>query len=625
MKNIHSLFFVAAAALALSACADVEPINPFMTVKASTEAGDYEVLWSEGDCIYIGDELFELADGAGSTEGTFKGPRLEPDLYDAWYCSDGMYLTNTQYDLAGSAITGMPMKTCYTITGSGEDAAVFSSITGLLRLDLTGSQQVAYIRVEADQPMAGEFILEDGSAAISDDEFNPNYMELWCENAPLSAQQPRSFYLSIPPGCYTGAQVYILDSEGNEYVKALNEALSIGRAHMTTLSLDLDDYPGDDDVPLKVLQEHVYSKEEVKSFIERDLPDFVGRALLLNGLVNENLHVYKVSYMTVSPDGPVEASGVIAFGESAKQKGYNRIVSVQHATCNPVSAPSMVDFSLEMAPVFSKGTVVVMPDYLGYGITEESHIHPYLNDEYTGKVCADLLAAAEAFIKNNLNPMPMRDEPAINLVGYSEGGSATVSTLCALEKEYLDRVNRVWVGGAPLDIEYMLGTLRENTMVSRPEFVPLMFRGLVYGDGLGLSMDEYLAPGVAEKIADLERDSVPYMQWHTVLGNDLKGVLHEDFFKDVEDVTSPAVKALISSVGRNSLVRKFGSGLPGNAVLQLFHAEADEVVPYKCSENAVKVWGDKVKLNKLYLFGNHTSSATEFYLRFIGVTFIPGI
>ena len=103
MKKIIIAMAAFAAAFTMASCNKelVEPENNptegNCIITASTEStltktsleGDdtegYEVVWSEGDSFKIGDNIFTLTAGEGTTNGTFEGTAPLDGTYDVYY------------------------------------------------------------------------------------------------------------------------------------------------------------------------------------------------------------------------------------------------------------------------------------------------------------------------------------------------------------------------------------------------------------------------------------------------------------------------------------------------------------------------------------------------------------
>ena len=268
---------------------------------------------------------------------------------------------------------------------------------------------------------------------------------------------------------------------------------------------------------------------------------------------------YRLTYMTSDGQGqPVQASGLVAVPVKAAGRP-SPVISYQHATIfqdarAPSNNPTPSEPSVLLA---SLGAVVVAADYVGYGVSK-GQPHPYLRAAPTAAAVVDLLHAA-------------RDEAlhaglALNgqlfLVGYSEGGYATVAAHRALQAgggALAEALVGSAPGGAPLDVGATLDELlrrvrRENTL-------------------LGLLVDPDLLQNLGETVRRQVRQEL------------LKRLLPED--TDVVFDTRFIDNFLANdraALNRDSDVHDWR---PDKA-MRVFHGRDDRTVPFVASENAVR-------------------------------------
>lgn len=348
-------------------------------------------------------------------------------------------------------------------------------------------------------------------------------------------------------------------------------------------------------------------------------------ASFFSGIVTDNVTVTGIEYMTISPTGDsVRASGVIAYtGNVASDGIYDRIVSVQHGTCDIDKAPSLMRFPVEIVPVFQKGSrnVVVMADYLGYGSNRTADLqHPYVHALYTGTACADMLKAAETYLAR-YSGLQSDGKVPVALCGYSQGGQATMATLFELQKRgYVNRIDDVRAGAGPYDLLAVFERFKSQygKEYSRCGYIPYTIRGLVYGDQLDVDMHNLLSPALFEpdhtgKSLYDRFGTTMLSTWHEPLGTDVAGVLHPDFVKP-EGQQNADVRKFLAATASNSLVSYDTPMRP--ETVTLFHETDDEQVPYSCSVNASREWG--CRLENLEIASNvHFLGAIEFFLRYL--------
>ena len=157
---------------------------------------------------------------------------------------------------------------------------------------------------------------------------------------------------------------------------------------------------------------------------------------LAGSLVRYPIKVYRLTYRTRTPEGAeTTASGAVLVPVAT---GPLPVLSYQHGTIAPSSetqAPSYyaagTDVWSVVSVVASTGFVVSAPDYIGYGASKALP-HPYEHAASLASASADMLRATREFCE--------KQQVAVNqknyLLGYSEGGYATMALHKLLEEKY---------------------------------------------------------------------------------------------------------------------------------------------------------------------------------------------
>ncbi|MFD2784980.1 alpha/beta hydrolase family protein [Hymenobacter rubripertinctus] len=158
---------------------------------------------------------------------------------------------------------------------------------------------------------------------------------------------------------------------------------------------------------------------------------------LVGALARNSVRVYRLIYTTRNTDGQtITASGAVLVPVGAA--AAVPVISYQHGTLQPdeeTRAPSYYSSSSEIWSAVSvlaaTGYVVSAPDYIGYGASK-SLPHPYEHAASLASASADMLRAAREFCA--------REKVSVNqknfLLGYSEGGYATMALHRLLEEKY---------------------------------------------------------------------------------------------------------------------------------------------------------------------------------------------
>ena len=172
--------------------------------------------------------------------------------------------------------------------------------------------------------------------------------------------------------------------------------------------------------------------------------------------------VYPVAYTTVKyaavdPFGKTRTlSGMVGYPvlpDSAKNKSLE-VASLQHGTLSYGSqAPSRRTFTdlnilrdvlMLVVPSFEKGYILAMPDYFGYGL-DEANLHYYQHRPTLAQASRALIESLPAYAKEKSLTV---NTDTLFLMGYSEGGFATVATLKSFSENNSSFKNFVTIAGA---------------------------------------------------------------------------------------------------------------------------------------------------------------------------------
>lgn len=361
----------------------------------------------------------------------------------------------------------------------------------------------------------------------------------------------------------------------------------------------------------EVLTERTISRADIIAGLDEAFPELNLPSSPLSLLVKD-IDVAAITYTTTGVDGkPVVASGVVAMVSGTKE--YDHLLSIQHGTLDMEEAPSRRLFYYEMAPVISNH-VVVMADYLGYGASQTAdRQHPYLHNESTGRVCADMIEAAREYL---IGKGMKEKADKVELMGYSQGANSTIATLYELEKRSQgSRIRAVLAGGGSYDLTSTLTSFVSGGMGNYPRmgYIPYIIRGLSYGEQITLDNAKIYSPALIEKGGIEMFNSQPLSQWHESLGTDITKIINSDFFAIPTFNGNTDIIKLLAAVEKNSLVKR---DAPQTSV-KLYHSRTDDFVPYSNATSAKSKWNNAT-LTDLTSEG-HVQAGMEFMLRYMGL------
>ena len=358
---------------------------------------------------------------------------------------------------------------------------------------------------------------------------------------------------------------------------------------------------------VQVLEDRRMTAEEVRNCCQEMAGSTVNFSLFK--IPWHDVRILTLKYRTTDGQGkPAEASGVLAFRSDIDH--FDGIYSVQHATCELKDAPSRLTFSLE-ATVCMWNYIVCEADYMGYGYAETAdRFIPYLNAECAGNNCRDMLYAAKEYLASQ----QIAYTDSTHLIGYSQGGAATIALLRALEAESYPRIGRINAGGCPFSLRTTLQEVMKDSAAysnyRNPVYALLIFRSMDESYQLHLDWSKLFKPGYERAIDWLSSNT--FAEMNQLLGHNARAFLSDDFFRIPEgDSLNPELSRLYAACDRNDLVRHFA---PQHQV-NLFHTPHDDIVAYANAQQAVQAHS-AYHLTNLSA-NNHFNGIFEFYLHIL--------
>lgn len=309
-----------------------------------------------------------------------------------------------------------------------------------------------------------------------------------------------------------------------------------------------------------------------------------------------------VRYTSVAPNGEkVVLSGKIFLPPRKKIK--NIIVANHYTICSNQETPSQAH-SIE--GIFAtKDYIVIMPDYVGYGIS--SHLpHPYLQLDSAVTSSIDMLKAAMPYIASRGFLFPKE----VMLVGYSQGAAVTLAMQKRLEEEYAERfpIRRVFVGSGPYDLaktyEYYVSQPKTNIPCS----LPMLLIGMAYGENLPLKREDYFQPELLQRCPDwIDSKKWTMFEVNAMMDNRIDNLLTPLIFEKDKYPTSLLYEAL----KKNSIL-----GWTPKSPLYMFHSTEDDMVPFLNSAHVAYEFTQQLLTNVEYNFspqGNHLNACATFF------------
>lgn len=301
------------------------------------------------------------------------------------------------------------------------------------------------------------------------------------------------------------------------------------------------------------------------------------------------------TYPSHDNDGnPITLSGKVMLPKKGVPK---RMILVSHYTvCSNAEAPSNC-FSLEGVLVGS-GYGLIIPDYLGYGITG-NEVHPYLVMDMTARNVVDMYIAVRPWLEA-VGRQP--EDISLDLMGYSQGGATTMAVQHLIETEYTKEMDyvelhRVFAGGGPYDVKATYERFVNTDTAGYPVAVPLVLQGMIKGNKLNMELSDMMKP----RLCDHMDDWINSKKYTSAQINQLIGtkVTHELLTDEAMMQKSEKVAELYKAMTQNSIVAQ--NWVP-QASVYIMHSMDDETVPYTNATRAKSKWKEA---NITYNFGHY--------------------
>jgi pimeloyl-ACP methyl ester carboxylesterase len=216
--------------------------------------------------------------------------------------------------------------------------------------------------------------------------------------------------------------------------------------------------------------EMMRTKDNIISVLNLAATQYPDAAEIIPDVVS-GVNVYNVTYNTEFQGEEVIASGLIC---APTAPGSYPILSFQNGTntlhsAAPTADPQSLLFTM-IEYIASAGYVVIIPDYLGFGASKNM-AHPYLHKESTVRTVMDMLRSVAEFDEDVAKDISVTTDCYI--MGYSQGGWATMALLYALENDYSSEftVKAAACGAGPYDLAHFNANVLDLEEYLNPVFL----------------------------------------------------------------------------------------------------------------------------------------------------------
>ena len=345
------------------------------------------------------------------------------------------------------------------------------------------------------------------------------------------------------------------------------------------------------------------------------------------GVEDVKLGYRKINYLYSSTDhlgNPVTLSSALYWsrykvGEEWYDIVPERICLTEHYTITSDAECPTNSYPVE--PHLLGNSLVVMPDYLGYGYTADK-FHPYLDHNTVAVNSLDALDAAYGICRDH-SPVLLGGEWTMCVLGASQGGSNALAvhkyldTHPALAKEW-NFTHSNCAAGAYSPVRTFAAYMQWEQL-EYPVVIPMVIKTMIESNPdimwqwseEDFYSDEYLEikPQVDAMLAGKkhttdEVNALFFSQFATAANPALVNI-KDIFSAEAQDIESDMMKALFICFERNDLTKGWTPKHP----VKLYHSKGDRVVPFENAQEALAAFGKNATLQVVENEG-HVSSCT---------------
>lgn len=321
-------------------------------------------------------------------------------------------------------------------------------------------------------------------------------------------------------------------------------------------------------------------------------------------LASNGVDLWQLEYETPDATGaPVTASGLLALPQGLDRAAP--LLSYQHGTLHRWNeAPSMaeaLDYTATLA-MASTGYIAQAPDFIGFGSSRG--LHPYVHAATEASAVIDMLRATRTYLDQNAISWNQQ----LFLVGYSQGGHATMATHRELEANYSDEFTVT--ASAPMAGPYdMSGTMLDLLLSPEPYDSPNYLPYLIFGYNLAYNWfaspkDVFTAP-YDETLPPLFDGESTGSQIDAAMPDVPKEILLPSLITAIETDTEHPWRLIL----RENDVYDWKPEAP----VRMFHCAGDTTVPKANSTIALarfqELGAESVELIDPFAFAGHADCA----------------
>lgn len=330
---------------------------------------------------------------------------------------------------------------------------------------------------------------------------------------------------------------------------------------------------------------HFVSKELSITYTKSNMIALIGavsgtipEAADLKSLIASDINIYKVIYKTTIEGKEVNVSGLVCVPVNP---GEYPVLSFQNGTNTensfaPTEFPVDLGYqSIEM--IASMGYIVLIADYPGFGESKQIP-HPYLVAEPTVQSLVDLLYALREMDAEQLPDVSVKNE--FYLLGYSQGGWATLQLHKALELDYSSdfKLKGSCCGAGPYNIYLLFQGMVNTPTYPMPVYMGYILNAYTAYHQFSNPVSDIFNEPYASRVPTLYTGKLSGGQINAQLTTSIPDLINPEFLSGFQTSSKYA------SV-RDALIKNSISGWHTNIPLLLIHGQNDTYVNPSATEN----------------------------------------
>jgi dienelactone hydrolase len=346
--------------------------------------------------------------------------------------------------------------------------------------------------------------------------------------------------------------------------------------------------------------EMMRTKENIISVLNLAATQYPAAAEIISDVIS-GVNIYSITYNTDFQGEDVIASGLVCI---PTVPGTYPILSFQNGTntlhsAAPTEDPQNLLFTM-IEYIASSGYVVIIPDYLGFGASKNM-AHPYLHRESTVRTVMDMLRSLAEFDDDVAKDISISTDCYI--MGYSQGGWATMALLDALENDYSSEftVKAAACGAGPYDLAHFNASVLEMTEYPMPVFLCYIANAYSTYDIYPNLLSDLFNDPYADRIPGLYDGLHTPDQINSQLTTSITGLFSAVYLSGAD--TDPNFAGVRTALSENSI-----NGWDTEVPLLLLHGTADTYVMPELSESMYN-----------RMIGSGTSATSCFYVTMEGL------